>query len=481
MTESIGQKAGKAGTLLAFRKIWGALVSFMVMAYLARILPREDFGIVAISSVLISFIQLISLSGISEYIIYYDKEDFKKVLNASFWINFIFALIIIIIVLIVSPLWANFYENSKILNILQLLVISFFFNVLAIIPNSILRKKIDYKPIVIAQTIFNTISNILQVVLAYKGFGVFSIVIPNVITTPLMTLFLYWKSGFLPSLNIGFEYWKKIFNYTKFVIGQQLINKLVSDGDTLIIGKLFDMTVLGVYNIAYQFGNLFMGNFLPIITNVSLPILSKQKDNHENLKKNIISMVRLSSFISLIVYSILALNSKFLIETIYGSKWTDSVILFKILAIVFVFKSISSLLSGIYFITANPKKGFVFTLIFSIIFIISIFITSLFNSILLTTFVIMIVRIIGGIINSNKALSLINENILFIYRKIYPMLIISIVFITYSIVFDGKNNHWQNLIVTFIYVTSILITYLHFYKNEYFEFKKDLLKLIPKR
>ena len=63
---SIAKKASTALKLMVMRRIWGALVSFSIMAYLSRILDIKDFGVVAISSVLIQFINLLATSGISE-------------------------------------------------------------------------------------------------------------------------------------------------------------------------------------------------------------------------------------------------------------------------------------------------------------------------------------------------------------------------------------------------------------------------------
>lgn len=67
---SVAKKASIAVKLMVMRRIWGALVSFSIMAYLSRVLDIKDFGIVAISSVLIQFINLLATSGISEYIIF---------------------------------------------------------------------------------------------------------------------------------------------------------------------------------------------------------------------------------------------------------------------------------------------------------------------------------------------------------------------------------------------------------------------------
>lgn len=123
---SLAQKAGQAGALMLFRKGWGALISFGVMAYLARVLEKEDFGIVAVSATLISLIQVVAISGISEYLIFYKGEDEKKVINAGFWLNLLATMGVSVGVLIATPYWATFYGDQRITTILYMLLIGFF-------------------------------------------------------------------------------------------------------------------------------------------------------------------------------------------------------------------------------------------------------------------------------------------------------------------------------------------------------------------
>lgn len=120
---SIAQQAGQAGTLMLFRKGWGALVTFGVMAYLARVLDKSDFGLLAISNTLITFIQSFAISGISDYVIFYHGDDEQKVTNSAFWLNMLLTVVVILLVLVVVPFWASFYTDERIKKIVYLLLI----------------------------------------------------------------------------------------------------------------------------------------------------------------------------------------------------------------------------------------------------------------------------------------------------------------------------------------------------------------------
>ena len=193
---TLAKKVGTAAKLMILRRIWGAIVSFSVMAYLARTLNKEDFGIVAISALLLNFIQILAVSGVSEYVVFYKKENKNKIFNAAFWLNITLSFLVCIIILAISPLWAIFYKDERIVNIVILLIVNFFFSMIAAIPNSIFQKELDYKPMLLIQSIFGTFNNIGQVAFAFFGFGIYSLVLPNAILSPFLAFFLIYKSNF---------------------------------------------------------------------------------------------------------------------------------------------------------------------------------------------------------------------------------------------------------------------------------------------
>lgn len=475
---NIAKKAGKAGMLMLLKKTWGALISFLVLAYLARTLTQEDFGIVAISATLISFIQVIAMSGISEFIIFYNGNNKKEINNAAFWLNLLLTTIISLILFFIAPFWSDFYNDSRITSIIYLLIINFFFNMLAAIPKGIFRKEINYKPMIAVQTIFGTIANILKVLFAYLGFGVYSLALPGAIIAPLIVITLFWKSGFVPKKYFGITYWKQIFNYTKFIIGQRVFNKLINEGDSLIIGKFFGMQILGVYNLAFQFATIFTSHFLPLISNISIPVLSKNNQDVNFVSTHYYKMMRLVAFISIPIITILILNAELLITTIYGKKWINSILIFQILSIAIIFKSISSPTSGLIYVMGKPKIGFYFTASFSVVFIFFLFISTFFNNIIITVGIITFVRVIGSFFIIYFSLKLIYKKIHFLFGLVAPILLPSFVFIIVKLFFSFS-NFLSGIVISFVYIIILSLINILYNKKNLVIFFKDVKKLNP--
>jgi len=466
---------------MLFRKGWGALVSFGVMAYLARVLDKSDFGLLAISATLISIIETVALSGIGEYVIFYHGKDEKEVTNSAFWLNLWLTVVVCIAVLIAGPFWAGFYKDDRINKIIWLLLTGFFFNMLSSIAVAQFRKTLDYKPLVFIQTVFGTISQLSQIAFALLGFGVYSLALPNAVITPVMAIVLIRRSGFKPSLKMNREHWARIFGYTKHVIGGRILGKFVNEGDTLIVGKFLGMELLGVYNLAFRFSHLFFGNFLPIITNVTMPVFAQLKDNLPRLRDNFTRSLKLIAFVTVPVIAFQILFAEPLINLIYGPKWHDAIIPFQILSLFVLFKSVGSPTSGLYNATGNPQIGFYFTLIFTPIFIGSVLFSSLFKSLIITTIIVATVRILGtmshfflsGRILKISGFVLMNKA----FKSFIPTIITAILIYVLRKIIDYNFT----IIEAVIFFAGYFVLFFLMLKTEWKDILLDLEKMMPQK
>lgn len=373
---SIGQKAFAGAALLLLRKIWANFVNVLVMTYLARVLSKEDFGMLAISSVLISLINTLGTSGIAEYVIYYDEKDAPDVINAAFWLNLILTLLIVAVVISVGPYWSSFYNDPKIFSLTLLLLVSFFFEMGSTIPKSLLRKELNYSTLVFYGGVSQTTIAIGKVACAYAGLGVYSLALPQAIVSPFLMVAFYLKTQWRPVLRLGLVYFKPIMNYSKHLIGGRILTKLVNEGDNLIVGKIVGLEGLGIYTLAFQLANLVTTNVVFLVNDLVLPVLSKVKRDVIRLRDVYLKMIQLLSLISFPLIIGLALAAEPIVVIIYGRKWSEAIVPFQILSVFALGRSLSSPSSSLFSAVGKPKLGFLFTLIVAPVFLISVWIGS---------------------------------------------------------------------------------------------------------
>lgn len=375
---STGQKTGRIGALLFLRKVWAGILNLFVVGYLARVLSKSDFGLISICVTFISFIEVLGASGIGEYLIYKntDEEKRDKIINSAFWLNMLVTLIIITIIVFCAPYWADYYKNPKIVYIIYILMFGLVSQAISSIPMSMLRKGLNYKPIIRIQFINGTLSQLVMLTLAICGLGVYSLAIPSAIFPTLTGIYLMTQAKPKIRLRAGIEYWKEIFSYTRYVIGTRLLGRLSNDGDNLILGKTLGMASLGVYDLSYKLSNLINLQLLPILTDISMPLFAKYNTQKQIVRRHYLYMVRIISFFLIPLYFLLIAFAPLVIRILYSNKWSDAVIPLQLLCMFSLARSISSPTAGLYNALGKPKIPFYFNVIFTPIFLLFVFVFS---------------------------------------------------------------------------------------------------------
>lgn len=458
---SLGKKVFTSAFLLLFRKIWGNLINLLVMAFLARILSREDFGLLAISSVFLSIINTLATSGIAEYIVYYDGEDKQEKINAAFWLNLFLTLAVIAVVITAGPWWADFYQNEKIYSLLLLLSVSFFFEMGSTVPRAMLRKELEYKTLVYYSSVSMTIISVGKLAAAWAGFGVYSLALPQALVSPFLMFAFFIKTTWKPYARPGVEHFKTIVNYSKHIIGGRVLTKLVNEGDNLIVGKLIGMEGLGIYALAFQLANLVTTNVVFLVNDIFLPLFSKVREDIEQLRQFYLRMIRFLGFISFPLITALAISAESLIYFIYGEKWHDAVLPFQILCFFALGRSISSPSSALFSAVGKPEVGFKFAAYFAPVFLLSVFIGSKFGVIgvaLATS----LTRIGGSIISLRLSLNLIGLSIQDLFRVLKSNLCITLLFLIGLLLLISIKTS-----LIYLLIGTPIIIYLHLILQRY--------------
>lgn len=472
---------GKAASLLLFRKGWGGIINIGVLAILARHLNKEDFGLVAISSVLISFISIVASTGIGEYLIYYRGENEKEVKNKAFGLNVIITLIVTLVVLIVIPFWSKFYNDERIKFLAYLLLVNFIGEMIAIVPKALLRKEFKYGVLVKYLTIFGTLTSMAKVLFVFLGFGVYSLVLPMAIFSPILAFSLIIQSPLSLDFKIGGKLLNEIAKYVKHIIGSNVLTYLVNEGDTLIVGKVLGLEALGVYNIAFNVSNIFQSTLLPIITDISLPSFAKISDDIASLRLQYLKMINFIAFFSFPLLSIMIVHSRAIINILYGNKWNSAILPLMILLVFTIMRSISSPTSSLFNSTGNPKIGFVFSLYFAPLFLLSIFLGSYWG-IIGICLAVTISRVLGAQILISKSLDLIGYRLSLLYKEILPIIIVSLIIIISNIfiylILDY--NLYLDLIIATSQLVSVGVILRIFFKSYLEKIIVDIISIAPK-
>ena len=331
MTE-IRKKISSGIFYSALSKYSDIFISIFIGAILARLLTPEDFGVVAIVSVFISFFNLLSSFGISSAIVQ-NKSLTDNDLSSIFSLSIAFGLFLSSIFFLGAPFIASFYNKPVLVNLSRLMALAILIDSLAVVPNAIVLKKLKFKELGIITVVVRIISGITAIILAYSGFSYYALIIYGILSGLVSFIGYYYLAPIKPSL-IRFSSFKKIAKFSTFQFLFRFINYFASNSDNLLIGKYFSASALGFYDKAYRLMLMPVQNLTFVITPVLHPVLSEYQNDKQIIYNAYFKIVKLLALIGFPLSVFLYFNAFEIVNILYGPQWGQSIPVFKLLALI---------------------------------------------------------------------------------------------------------------------------------------------------
>lgn len=344
---SIRQELVKGVFWSAIQKYSGILVQIAVTAVLARLLCPEDFGIIAVASVLISFFTLFTDMGIGTAIVQ-NQELSDEDLNSIFTFSIYGGVILSGLFFCSSGLIGSVYQSGPLTVICRLLSANLLFASWNIVPNALINKNKRFKFIALRTLGLQIICGIVAVTAAYCGLGMYALVISPVFTGAGVFILNYRQYPLRFTRSVDVRSLKKISSFSVYQFMFNFINYFSRNLDKLIIGKNFSMNELGYYEKSYRLMMLPLQNITQVITPVMHPVLTSLQNDPKELTDKYNKIVGLIATVSFPLGVFLYIAADELILLVFGDKWTPAIPVFRILALSVPLQMILSTTGAIY-------------------------------------------------------------------------------------------------------------------------------------
>lgn len=316
-------------------------VQLLVQILLARLLFPEDFGIIAILNIFIIVGNTIVQSGLNLALV--QKKDADEIdFNSVFYLSLVVALIMYLILYLFSPVIADLYNESLLVNLLRVFGLTLFLGAFKSIQIAILSRTMEFRKLFVSSLGAIVISGIAGIVLAFYNYGVWALVYQQLINKLLVVVILWFSIDWRPSLLFSMKRLKILFSFGWKILASTMMYDLYNNIRTLLIGRLYSPAMLGFYSKGMQFPDLITSNINGSIQSVMLPAFSHQQDNKVKLKAMIQRTIKMSSFLIFPLMVGLATTAESLVIIILTEKWLPSVNFIILFSVAFAFRPIQS-------------------------------------------------------------------------------------------------------------------------------------------
>ena len=311
-------------------------VQFLVSIILARLLSPEEYGVVGVILIFVTIANVLVQNGFSTALIQkrkVDDTDFSSV----FFFNMAVSAVIYLVLFLAAPGIAYFYRNQEMTALVRVLAVVLFPGGVISIQNAYVSRNMEFKGLFISSFVASMISGAISIFLACRGLGVWALVWQQIAYYFFYMLILFMSISWKPRLLFSILRIKTMFAFGWKLLCASLLDTVYNNIYGLVIGRIYNESMLGNYNRGEQFPKLIVSNLGAAIQSVMLPVLSASQDEPERVKSMLRRAITVSSYLVLPMMAGLIAVARSMVLLLLGEKWLACVPFLQIMCVAYSF------------------------------------------------------------------------------------------------------------------------------------------------
>lgn len=310
-----------------FAEIAAKFVTPVTNMILARLLVPEDFGVLAICNMLVSFADIITDAGFAKFLIQRDfQDDFIKSKYAcvAFWTNFILSVVVVFLIFCFRIDIAELLGNADYAFVICIASTQLVITSISSIQMGLFRRAFNYKQLFVIRMTVVFVPLLITIPLAYYTRSYWSLVIGSLAGALANSVMLTSMSSWRPHFYYSFTLLKDMFSYSFWSLCEGLGNWFIFWIDTFILASNYTDYYLGIYKNSSNIVMSIMGMVSAAISPVLLSVLSRLKGRKEDFYSVFLDIFKIMSYVTIPMGAVLFFFRDVVTYVFLGSQWGEA-------------------------------------------------------------------------------------------------------------------------------------------------------------
>jgi teichuronic acid exporter len=338
-------------------------VSFALSMLMARFLAPGDYGLAATVSIFVTILSAMQDAGIGQAVIYFEEEDLPTVCTISAVSGTVFGAMLF---LAARPI-ASLYHSSQLAAVTEWMSLSLVLGGIRAVSQALVTKRLLFNKIAIVESVSSLLAAGVAVYMAWKGYGVWSIVANALLASGMTTILMLIAAPPRFTLRPNFQLARRLIQWSLPLTGSSLLWAFYDNSDDLVVGRMSNPQQLGFYTLAFRLATLINERINAVISRVSFPALAAMREDFEQVIQHWLSVTRISALFCFPALTILALCARDFVVAILGPKWLPSVEILRILCIAAAIRILTPVVVNLLPALGKSKAAFSYSLLNSIV------------------------------------------------------------------------------------------------------------------
>jgi len=338
-TSDLGRRALRGGIASVAMQYGNGVLQLAAAVILARLLAPEDFGLVAIVTVLTSFAPLLIDFGLGDATAQRSKITQSQI-SSLFWLSSGIGLAIALVVAACSPLIASVYREPRLEPIALYTAITFVLWGLSNQHLALLRRTMQFGRIAKIQVLGTLAGIAVAIIVAIFGFGYWALVL-RPITSALCVAFGAWLvCRWRPGFPVFDNEVKSMVRFGLQVASFSVAYTVARAADRILLGLFYRPEEVGYYQNAMTLYDSSIFLALAQLHTVGSAALSRLQSNADALRQKYEAALSAVAFFVMPTAAILSVTAEDLTVILLGEKWRVAGSLLSIIALRGIFQVI---------------------------------------------------------------------------------------------------------------------------------------------
>ncbi len=349
---SLAARSFSAGQWTIASNLVRAACQLAQLAVLTRFLSPQDYGLMALVLVVVSYAALFSDMGLSAAFVHRQSIT-REERSSLYWLSVLIGASLMLLVMAASSLIAEFFNEPELETLLMLVATNFLVVALGQQLRTDAEKALNFLPVALIEIVSAVIALFVGVIAAWLGWGVYALVAAALVSA-WSTMLLCWTflaRGWRPLWRLRWVEVRWFLHFGGGMVMNSIINQVNATVDVLLGGRLLGAGQLGIYSVPRNLILQMQSMVNPIFTRVGFPVIASIQHDMVRVRQVYLKIINLSATINAPIYVAVSVFAPELVRLLLGSGFHDSAPLLRALAIWGLLRSfgnpVGSLLFGL--------------------------------------------------------------------------------------------------------------------------------------
>jgi O-antigen/teichoic acid export membrane protein len=328
----------------ALVKLVGQLLNWSITLFTMRILVPDDYGLVAMLTLIFLFLGMLGDMGFDSSIIQsptLTTDEFRKTFGAALVVN----VAICVALVAAAPAIARFYNEPRLVDMARVAALGFVLTAPCQIYNGLLQREMRFRASAMIEIGSGVVGNIATLAFALSGYGAWALILGTLLAGPLRAALLIGTASIRAWPSFRLAGTLRLWRFGGNVLATRIVWYWTSQADILIAGKFLGKEALGLYSVAVHLASLPMQRASGMINGVAFSAFAKIQNDPRAVARNTRLAVRLMAFVTFPVLWGIAAVAPELVHLAIGPTWQPSILPLTLVALTIPIRMIGSVIT----------------------------------------------------------------------------------------------------------------------------------------